>query len=474
MVVGEVAEGVDLLVVGGGPGGYTSALRAAELGREVMLVDRSGESGVGGVCLHVGCIPSKAMIEVAEVGHRASTLSHAGVRVDAAPVDLKLFQQWKGDRVDRLTHAVLNLLTSAGVQIIQGNFRFTRDGRGVVQTRDDRPPRHLDFRDVVLATGSRPVELPALPRDGIQILDSTDALALQEVPSSVAIIGGGYIGLELGTALRKMGSEVTIVEALDRLLPGVDPALVRPVRKRLAALGVQVLLEHRVVGFDGSRLQAEANGSTVHIEAAKVIVAIGRHANTGDLGLERIGVSPTTGGLLDVAKDRRIAPHVAAIGDITPGPALAHKASAEAEVAAATLCGKPAAFDPAAIPVVVFSDPEIATAGLSPEQARTAGHDVAVARFPLSASGRAATMDVDDGFTQLVVDRSTDAVIGVQIVGPHASELISEGVLAIEMAASPRDLAGSIHPHPTLSEALAEAARTVQGRRFSGQDATGR
>lgn len=464
MVVGEVAEGVDLLVVGGGPGGYTAALRAAQLGRSVMLVDRQGDAGVGGVCLQVGCIPSKAMIEVAEAAHRTSSLREAGLQVDRARVDLAQFQSWKGAKVAGLTGAVVALLRRAGVEIVAGDFRFTRPGSGVVQATDDRPPRHVQYTDVILATGSRPLELSGLPRDGVGVLDSTDALALQRVPASVAVVGGGYIGLELGTALAKLGSRVTVVEALDRLLPGIDAALVRPVRQRLKALGVEVLLQHRVQSFADGRLTVTADEQTVTLDVELVVVAIGRRPNTDALGLHKIGITPGATGLLEVGKDRLVAPHIAAVGDITAGPALAHKATAEAEVAADALCGLPAAFDPVTIPAVVFSDPEIAIAGYSPDEAKAAGIDVAVGRLPLTASGRAATMDTTDGFTQVVVDRATDGVVGVQVVGPHASELIAEGVLAIEMAASPEDLVGSIHPHPTLSEMLPDAARSLLRR----------
>ncbi|MGY1915593.1 dihydrolipoyl dehydrogenase [Blastococcus sp. SYSU DS0973] len=461
MVVGEVAEGVDLLVVGAGPGGYTAALRAAALGRSVLLVDRLGDAGVGGVCLQVGCIPSKALIEVAEVAHRAGGLGDAGLTVGDVSVDMARFQEWKAAKVGGLTGGVSGLLRRAGVEVAAGEFRFTRPGSGVLQSADDRPPRHLQYTDVLLATGSRPVELPGLPRDGERVLDSTDALALQTLPRSIVVVGGGYIGLELGTAFAKLGTRVTIIEALDRLLPGVDAALLRPVRQRLKALGVDVLLGHRVEGFEDGVVTATAASGEKRVSAEKMIVAIGRRPNTDGLGLKKIGITPDVGGLLAVGPDRMAAPHVAAIGDITAGPALAHKATAEGEVAAEVLCGKRAAFDPAAIPAVVFSDPEIAVAGLSPEEARAQGMDVAVARLPLSASGRAATMDATEGFTQLVVDRSVDAVVGVHIVGPHASELIAEGVLAIEMAASPLDLLASIHPHPTLSEMTSDVARSL-------------
>lgn len=458
MVVGEVPEGVDLLVVGAGPGGYTAALRAAQLGRKVVLVDRSGPDGVGGVCLRVGCIPSKALIEVADTADQVAHLGTAGLTAGGVSVDLAGFQHWKGEIVTSLAAGVSGRLRHAGVDVVAGEVRFTRPGACVVQSGDDRPPRHLEYTDVILATGSRPLDLPGLPRDGEHVLDSTDVLGLRCVPRTVTVVGGGYIGLELGTALAKLGSTVTIVEALDGLLTGLDPAVLAPVRHRLRALGVDVLLEHRVEDFDGQAVTVRGPDGPATVPAEKLVVAIGRRPNTDSLGLARIGLTPDEAGLLPVGPDRLAGPGVAAIGDITAGPALAHKATAEAAVAAESVCGRPAAFAPAAIPMVVFSDPEIATAGYAPDQARSLGMDVAVARVPMRASGRAATLGAGEGFTQLVVDRSADAVVGAQIVGPHASELIAEAVLAIEMAASPVDLLATIHPHPTVSELLSDAA----------------
>lgn len=462
MVVGEVAEGVDLLVVGGGPGGYTAALRAAQLGRQVVLVDRNGESGVGGVCLRVGCIPSKALIEAANLVFGLSEGAKRGILSDSHRFDMGIHQEWKNARVDDLTGGVKGLLDAAGVRIVRGIFRFTRPGSGVVQLKEG-PPLHLEYMDVVLASGSRPIELPGLPFNGVDVIDSTEALALDKVPKTVAVVGGGYIGIELGTALAKLGSTVTVVELSDRILPTVDAGLVRPVEKRLKEIGVNVMVKTTALSFKGGELSVEGPGGPSHVKAEKAIVAVGRRPNTDELGLQTIGITPGDGGLLDVAPDRRISDHVAAIGDITPGPALAHKASAEALVAVEALCGKRVAFDPAAIPIVVYSDPEIASAGLTIESASAAGLQAEQARFPLSASGRAATIGARDGYLQLVIDRDANAVVGVHIVAPHASELIAEGILAIEMGVSPEDLAASIHPHPTFSEIMAEAAHVAVG-----------
>ncbi|MGH8884964.1 MAG: dihydrolipoyl dehydrogenase [Egibacteraceae bacterium] len=462
MVVGQVPEGVDLLVVGAGPGGYTAALRAAQLGREVTLVDRDGSAGVGGVCLRTGCIPSKALIEVADTAHRARSWSRAGLRAEGLAVDLGAFQRFKSEAVTRLGDAVRRQLDAAGVRVLPGRACFTRPAQAAIE-RDDGPSRFVEFRDVILATGSRPMELRELPHDEERVLDSTDALCLHALPASVAVVGGGFIGVELGTALAKLGAHVTIVEALDRLLPALDAAVAPPVQRRLAALGVDVLVSAQARDFDGRRLKVETTGGSVLVEADALVVAVGRRPNSDGLGLERLGVRPRPDGLLEVGPDRLAGPHIAAIGDLTPGPALAHKATAEAEVAAEALCGRPAAFDPAAVPAVVFSDPEVAVAGLSVAHARAAGMTTRVATVPLAASARAVTLGLDkaEGFVRLVIDADADAVVGAQIVGPHACELIAEAVLAIEMAASPTDLAGTIHPHPTLSELLAQAARVT-------------
>jgi dihydrolipoamide dehydrogenase len=461
MVVGEVPEGVDLLIVGAGPGGCTAALRAAQLGREVTLVDRDGLAGVGGVCLRTGCIPSKALIEVADSVHRARSWSSVGLRAEGATVDFATFQRFKNAAVTRLGDAARRQLDAAGVRVLSGRVCFTRPGQAAIERDDGGPSRFVEFRDVILATGSRPTELRELPRDGDRILDSTDVLALQVLPASLAVVGAGFVGVELGTALAKLGVHVTIVEALDRLLPALDAAVAPPVQRRLATLGVDVLLGAQVRGFDGHRLEVEVAGGSLLVEADAVVVAVGRRPNSDGLGLELLGVRPRPDGLLQVGLDRLVRPHIAAIGDLTGSLALAHKARAEAEVAAEVLCGRPAAFEPAAVPAVVFSDPEVAVAGLSAAHARSAGLPVRVATVPLVASARAATLGDAEGFVSLVIDAGVDAVVGAQIVGPHASELIAEAVLAIEMAASPADLAGTVHANPTLSELVREAARST-------------
>jgi dihydrolipoamide dehydrogenase len=462
MVVGELAESADLLVIGGGPGGYAAAIRAAQLGREVTLVERSGPAGLGGVCLHVGCIPSKALIELASALHRTRELEAAGLSADGATVSLDRFQAWRRELCAGLARGVGDLLTKGGVRIVHGDARFNRPDRVAVRTPEDRVV-FLEFEHAIVATGSRPAPLPDLPLDGARVLDSTGVLALTAVPESVAVVGAGYIGLELGTALAKLGARVTVVEALDRVLTSVDPSLAAPVLRRLRALGVDVRLRATAVrAEDGALIVAGPEGEE-RVDAEIVVVATGRVPNTDDLGLGAAGIDVGPGGLIEVGADMRASERIAAVGDVVAGPALAHKATAEAAVAAEALSGEPAAFDAQAVPIVIFTDPEIGSVGLSEAQARDAGLDAAAASFTLAASGRARTLGARDGFTRIVTDVATDRVVGVHVVGPYASELVAGGALAIELMAAPGDVAATIHPHPTMSEGLHEAAALLLG-----------
>ena len=316
----------------------------------------------------------------------------------------------------------------------------------------------LEFASAIVAPGSRPAGLRAFPVDGDRVLDSAQALELSRVPASLAIIGAGYIGLELGISFAKLGSQVTIVEMLDRILPELDASITRPVMRSLERLGVSLLLGAEATGLDERELIVRAGHIEHLVPAEKVIVAVGRLPNTDALGLGSAGVTLRDDGTVQVDASRLAARHIAAIGDITAGPALAHKATAEANVAAEILLGRPARFEPAAIPAVIFADPEVAVVGLSERHARDEGIDATVGQFRLAASGRARTLAMSDGLVRMVVDRANDVVVGVQMVGPHVSELAGEAALAIEMMASPGDLAATIHPHPTISEGITEAA----------------
>ena len=467
MVVGQLEEGVDFLVVGAGPGGYAAALRAAQLGRRVTLVDRDGADGAGGVCLRVGCIPSKALIEAAETAEKVRGADNFGIRAKLDAVDLKQFQSFKANVVSDLTNGVRGLLKAAKVDIIEGEFRFNGPDKGVV-TPAEGQARFLNFKDLVLATGSRPIVLEDLPLDGDHVLDSTGALDLAAVPKKLAIVGGGYIGLEIGIAFAKLGAKVTIIEAEGRILPTMDEQLSRPVAKTLKALGVEVRLKTFATGYKNGKLALKNGDKTASISADKVVVAVGRRPNTDDLELGDAGLEADENGLLAPASDRRVAAHIAAIGDITPGPALAHKATAEAIVAAEALCGQKTAFLAEAVPAVVFSDPEIATVGLTLDAAKAEGIDAHASTFPLTASGRAKTLGASNGFLQIVADRADQRVIGVHIVAPHASDMIGEGTLAIEMGATLEDVALTIHAHPTLGEMYGDAAHRAVWK-LSGQ-----
>lgn len=457
MVVGEVPEAADLVVAGAGPGGYAAALHASRRGRRVMLVDRAGSGGLGGVCLREGCIPSKALIETADLFSRAGAGADRGVVISSSRVDFAAFQCFKQRVIDRLTGGVRGLLEAAKVDVVAGELSLVDEGTAVITQPGDRV-RFVAFRDLVIATGSSAVALPDLPFDGERVLDSSAVLELCALPATICIVGAGYIGVEIGIALAKLGAQVTVLEAADRVLPDLPATLAAPVEKRMKALGIQVLTEARACAFREDRLELDAAGTLRRIDAELVMVAVGRRPAIETLNLASIGVEPGPDGRIAVGPDRRIRPHIAAIGDLTPGPALAHKASAEALVAVAALCGDSAAFEPAAVPVVVFSDPEIASFGAS------AGPGLKSSRFPVAASGRAATLDEELGFVEVVSDESDDTVLGVHIVAPHASELLAEGALAVEMGATLEDLALTVHPHPTLSEMLTEAAALGVGR----------
>ncbi len=457
MVVGEVPEAADLVIAGAGPGGYAAALHAARKGRQVMLVDRDGRNGVGGVCLREGCIPSKALIETAGLFAGAAAGAERGIVVSPPRFDLATFQTFKAGIVERLTGGVRGLLDAGNVEVVEGELSLIDETTAVIAQPGDRV-RFVAFRDLIFATGSSPVTLPELPFDGERVLDSSAVLDLDALPASLCIVGAGYIGVEIGIALARLGTRITVIEAAERVLPELPAHLGAPVARRMQALGIEVLLGTRARALRAGKLEVDAGGTPRRVEAERVMVAVGRTPALASLNLSSVGIEPGPDGRLAVAPDRRIRPHIAAIGDITPGPALAHKASAEALVAVEALCGENAAFEPAAIPIVVFSDPEVASLGEHSGPGRKS------ARFPVGASGRAATLDEKLGFVEVVSDEDDGTVLGVHIVAPHASELIAEGGLAVEMGATLEDLALTIHPHPTLSEMLGEAAGLGAGR----------
>ncbi|WP_054948893.1 dihydrolipoyl dehydrogenase [Numidum massiliense] len=463
MVVGDFANEVDVLVVGGGPGGYVAAIRAAQLGRDVTLVEKSD---LGGVCLNRGCIPSKAIITAAELYEKMQNAGDLGLMADNVSVDYAKTQAWKDKVVSQLTKGVGSLLKGNKVTVIKGEAYFSGENQVRIATEDDS--QTYKFNDCIIATGSRPFELKGLPFDGKRIISSTEALSLQEVPGKLIVVGGGYIGLELGTAYAKLGSDVTILEGTDQLLPGTDKRIVRFITKNLkknkVTFKTNALVQKAEASDDKVTVTAEIKGAEETIDADVVLVAIGRQPNTNELGLEQIGIALDEKGFVKVnEKMQTSVPHIYAIGDIAGQPLLAHKASYEGKVAAEVIAGQPSIVDYRAMPYVVFSDPEIAYTGMTEDEAKAEGIEATSFRFPFPANGRALTMNAADGFVSVVAEKETKRILGVQIVGPEASSLIAEAVTAIEFGATAEDIALTIHAHPTLPEAIAEAAEGIMG-----------
>ena len=446
-------QDLDFLVLGGGPGGYSAALRAAELGRDVTLVDTRGAAGLGGNCLHEGCIPTKALLNLAERCSVPAELAAAGLS-GAGAVDLPAFQQWKAGLISRLSGGVEGLLRNAGVKIVAGFASFTGPSEVSVAGAEALRAR---FADVVIATGSRPLAPPGLPIDGTTVIDSTRALALEEVPASLLVVGGGSVGMELGTVFAKLGSRVTVVEQADELLPMIDPRLVRPLRKRLGEVGVEVITAATVADCDGTTALVRSPRGEVRVAAQRVLAGVGRRPQTDRLDLGAAGLQANAGGFLEPDPVGLVAGHAAAVGDVTRGPFHAHRSAAEGARAAEALCGL-AVGPPPALPFIAHSDPEIASVGMTPAQARAAGPAVRVATFPLRALGWAVAAGGTHGSALLVAAADSDVVLGVHLVGPAATELIGEGVLAIEVGATASQLRSAVHAHPTFSEQLPEVA----------------
>jgi dihydrolipoamide dehydrogenase len=463
--MGELPREADVVVLGGGPGGYAAAFRAADLGLDTVLVEARGV--LGGECLHVGCIPSKALLGVAGLIQAAAEAAAAGVTFGPARVDAARLRAWTQQSIDRLAKGLAALANARGVDVVVGHGRFEGDG-SIRVAREDGPPATLRFKHAIIATGSRPVTLPGL-EPGPRVWDSTAALALPATPGRLLVVGGGYIGLELGSVYAALGSEVTVVELLDGILPGVDRDLVAPLARRLGKRFKQILLGTKLTAMreTGSVLAVElaGEGAPAHLEVDQLLVAVGRRPFTDDLGLEHTRAERDTRGFIVVDAQRRTAdPRVFAVGDAAGEPMLAHKAMAEGLVAAEAIAGHPAAFEPQAVPAVVFTDPEVAWCGLMEAEARDRGVEVRTAKVPWSASGRAVAMGRTDGLTKLVFEAASGRLLGVGLVGPHAGDVLAEGALAVEMGAVAEDLAGAIHTHPTLSETLGEAAELFLGR----------
>lgn len=468
MVVGEFTEEVDLLVIGGGPGGYVAAAHAADLGMNVGVVEAAEVPG--GVCLREGCIPSKALLHVAKIISEAAHAESFGVTFTKPTLDLDKLRNWKNGVIRRLATGVSGILKGRKVEYYTGRATFENSRTVRIEGGS---AAFVKFKSAIIATGSRAKTLPerVLPRE--LYWDAADALQLKEVPQRLAVIGGGYIGLELGQVYSALGSEVTVIEALDSLAPGADPELIKPLvsklNKQFAAVHTSAMVKSGRRGANGVDLTFTINGADRTETFDRVLVSIGRRPNTDELGLKNTKVVVTEQGFIRVDPQRRTDdPRLFAIGDVAGEPMLAHKASREGKVAVDAIAGKPSVFDPAAIPAVIYTDPEVAWCGLSEKQAIEAGHEIKIARFPWVASGRAVTMGRTDGLTKLIFDAQSQRLIGVGIVGPHAGDLIAEGVLGMEMAAVADDLALTIHPHPATSETLMEAAESAFGHAVHG------
>jgi dihydrolipoamide dehydrogenase len=457
----EIVEN-ELVVIGGGPGGYAAAFLAADKGMHVTLIDAAERPG--GTCLFVGCIPSKALLHVARLITDAADAKSCGLTFAPPQIDVAAVRGYWMRVVDTLSKNLLELCKRRKVEYLRG--RATLEDSQTIKLDDGTLRR---FRNCIVATGSVPTRIPGLWLDNPRVMDSLAALKLEDVPRSLLVVGGGYIGLEMGTVYAALGCQVTVVELTDGLLPGVDRDLVRPVQARLAKqfekiyLGTKVLKLAEVKGG----IQATLEGEEVTDKEPvfdRVLMAVGRKPNSRSLGLEHTRAQVDEKGFIRVNEQRRTTDeHIYAIGDVAGEPMLAHKASHEGKVAVEAIAGEPAAFEPRAIPAVVFTDPEIAWCGLTETEAKRDSREVHVARFPWAASGRAVSLGRTDGLTKVLTEPETDRVLGVGIVGTGAGELISEGVLAVEMAASARDLLLSIHPHPTLSETVGEAAEMIYG-----------
>lgn len=450
-----------LLVIGAGPGGYICAIRAGQLGVDTVIVE---STKAGGTCLNIGCIPSKALIHAAEEFEKVSHMTSPnalGITVEAPKLDLAQTMRWKDGIVGRLNSGVLGLLRKAKVKIVHGQATF-RDGK-TVEVETETGTQVIRAEMVVIATGSEPVELPLLPF-GRAVLSSTEALSLTSVPNTLAVVGGGYIGLELGTAFAKMGAQVTVVEAMPQILPQYDAELVKPVAKRLHELGVRVLTGAKAKAYSGEALLIEtAAGDEERIAADKVLVTVGRKPRTEGWGLEELDLDRAGRFIRIDERCRTSMRGVYAIGDVTGEPMLAHRAMAQGEMVAEIVAGRKRVWDKRAIPAVCFTDPEIVTAGLSPDEARAQGYEIRVGLFPFAANGRAMTTQSEDGFVRAVARADTNLVLGLQAVGAGVSELSSAFSLALEMGARLEDIAGTIHAHPTRSESLQEAALKALG-----------
>lgn len=460
----ESALHVEVLVLGAGPGGYSAAFRAADLGKQVILVDSNPV--LGGVCLNVGCIPSKTLLHIAQIIHEAEEMEQHGVSFGKPVLDLDKIRSWKNSVTKSLNNGLAGLAKQRKVNFIQGKGQFTSANSIAVQTQDE--VKTIKFDHAIIAVGSEPVKIPAFPNDDPRLWNSTDALALKEIPKKLLIVGGGIIGLEMATVYHALGSEITVVELMDQIIPGCDKDLITPLYRRIKKQYSNIWLETRVTAIEPHNeglkvfFEGKAVPETEIFDA--VLVAVGRRPNGHNVSAELAGVNVNEQGFITVNKQQQTnVAHIYAIGDVVGNPMLAHKAVHEGKIAAEVIAGLKAGFDALTIPSVAYTDPEIAWMGLTENQAKLQGLEFKKAVFPWAASGRSLSIGRTEGLTKLLCEKETGRVLGAGIVGTNAGELIAEAVLALEMGADAEDISLSIHPHPTLSETFGFAAEMISG-----------
>lgn len=454
----------EVLVLGSGPGGYTAAFRAADLGKQVIMVER--HERIGGVCLNVGCIPSKALLHTAQILNETSHMAANGVSFGKPEIDLKQLAGWKDGVVNKLTGGLKALAKQRKVEIVQGEGEFSSANSLLVKTADGE--KTISFDNCIIAAGSRVTKIPVFPNDDPRMMDSTDALDLEDIPKRLLVIGGGIIGLEMATVYNALGSKITVVELQDSLIPGADKDIVKPLHQRIEKQYEAIYLKTKVSQIDaqksGLKVTFEGDNAPKPQTFDKILVAVGRTPNGKLINAEAAGVAVNDWGFIEVdAQMRTNQPHIFAIGDIVGQPMLAHKATHEGKVAAEVIAGQKSVFEPMTIPSVAYTDPEVAWMGLNETEAKAQGIDYVKGAFPWAASGRSLSIDRDEGLTKALFEKSTGRLIGAGIVGPNAGELIAEAVLALEMGADAEDIGLTIHPHPTLSETLGFAAEMAEG-----------